>query len=180
MYYAWLLTREMVELSVPDIDPDFNAKKWRVHYEELRRKGSLFFETIQQTKDGRLIPVEIRANYIKFGDAEFNCAFSRDISERKIAEGNLVKSETKLKEAQAIAHIGNFEIDLIDFSEDWSDEMYIIIGISKEDATASTELFLSVIHPDDLKLCRTEALSDARGYLKTVLLISGSSAKMAS
>jgi len=146
---------EMVQLSVPDIDPDFNAKKWRVHYEELRQKGSLFFETIQQAKDGRLIPVEISANYIKFGDAEYNCAFSRDISERKIAEGNLVKSETKLKEAQAIAHIGNFEIDLINFSEVWSDEMYVIIGISKEDATASTELFLSVIHPDDLDYVQT-------------------------
>jgi len=146
---------EMMQLSIPDIDPYFNAENWLAHYEELRQKGSLFFETIQRANDGRLIPVEISANYIKFGDSEFNCAFSRDISERKIAEGNLVKSETKLKEAQAIAHIGNFEIDLTNYSEVWSDEMYRIIGINKEEATASTELFLSFIHPDDLNHIKT-------------------------
>ncbi len=149
---------EMVELSVPDIDPHYNANKWHIHFSELRQKGSLFFETVQQAKNGRLIPVEIRANYIKFGDAEFNCAFSRDISERKIAEGNLIKSETKLKEAQAIAHIGNFEIDLENFSEVWSDQMYNILGVEKKVAP-SDKLFSSFIHPDDIKLCRDAFLS---------------------
>jgi len=142
--------QEMEQLSVPDIDPYFNTKTWKVHYEELRQKGSLFFETIQQTKDGRLIPVEIRANYIKFGDEEFNCAFCRDISERKIAEGNLVKSETNLKEAQALAHVGNFEMDLSDYSEVWSDEMYKLLGIINGEAVSSMELFFSFIHPDDV------------------------------
>jgi PAS domain S-box-containing protein len=141
--------QEMLKLTVPDIDPDFNAEKWRTHYKELRRKGSLFFETIQQAKDGRLIPVEIRANYIKFGEEEFNCAFCRDISERKIAEETLKQSESRLKDAQAIAHIGNFEVDLKDYSEVWSDEMYEIYGIAKEGFIPSKELFLSFIHPDD-------------------------------
>jgi len=149
---------DLVELSVPDIDPYYNAEKWKIHFEELRQKSSLFFETVQQANDGRLIPVEIRANYIKFGNAEFNCAFSRDISQRKIAEGNLIKSETKLKEAQAIAHIGNFEIDLENFSEVWSDQMYNILGVERKIAT-SDKLFSSFIHPDDAKLCREAFLS---------------------
>jgi len=152
-------TREnMVKLSIPDIDPNYYAGKWPVHFDELRQKGSLFFETVQRAKDGRLIPVEVRANYIKFGDAEFNCSFIRDISERKIAEGNLIKSETKLNEAQAIAHIGNFEIDLTNFSEVWSDQMYNILGVEKKIAT-SDKLFSSFIHPDDAKLCREAFLS---------------------
>lgn len=156
--------QEMLELSVPDIDPDYNAQKWLIHYEDLRRKGSLFFETIQKAKDGRLIPVEIRANYIKFGDEEFNCAFSRDISERKMAEETLKQSEMRLKDAQAIAHIGNFEVDLKDHSEIWSDEMYEIYGITKGEAIPSKELFLSFIHPDDRGYVATEMEECLRTY----------------
>jgi PAS domain S-box-containing protein len=77
---------ELLALSVLDIDPDYDADKWVNHFIELRHNGSLFFETIQQAKEGSLVPVEIRANYIKFGDAELNCAFVRDISERKKAD----------------------------------------------------------------------------------------------
>jgi PAS domain S-box-containing protein len=77
---------EMIKLTIPDIDPYYDMEKWPVHFDHLRQAGSIFFETIQKAKDGRLIPVEIRANYIKFDKAEFNCAFVRDISERKQAE----------------------------------------------------------------------------------------------
>ncbi len=73
----------------------------------------------------------------------------RDISERKLAEENLLQSETRLKEAQAIAHIGNFEIDFSNRSEVWSDEMYKIVGLVKGEVTPSTQLFLSFVHPDD-------------------------------
>jgi len=73
-----------------------------------------------------------------------------DISERKLAEENLSQSESRLKEAQAIAHIGNFEVDLSNYSVAWSDEMYRIFGITREEGLPSTELFLSFIHPDDV------------------------------
>ncbi|MFP5039593.1 PAS domain S-box protein [Parasediminibacterium sp. JCM 36343] len=76
---------EMLQLTVPDIVPNYDIVQWQAHFEELKNEGSLFFEIMQQTKDGRLIPVEIRANYIKHGDKEFNCAFTRDITERKNA-----------------------------------------------------------------------------------------------
>jgi PAS domain S-box-containing protein len=74
---------ELLDLKIPDIDPFYNRMKWPEHFEKLRQKGSLFFETQQRAKDGRLIPVEIRANYVKYDGIEFNCAFSRDITERK-------------------------------------------------------------------------------------------------
>jgi len=77
---------ELIKLSVPDIDPKYDSKRWNNHYAELREKGALFFETMQKAKDGRSIPVEIRANYINFGDTELNCAIVRDVTERKKAE----------------------------------------------------------------------------------------------
>lgn len=73
----------------------------------------------------------------------------QNISERKLAEENLQKSETSLNEAQAIAHLGNWELDFKTNQHSWSNELYNIFGINKEDVTPSTELFLSFMHPDD-------------------------------
>lgn len=80
---------ELLQFSIPDIDPNYNAELWPNHFAELRQKGSLFFETYQQGKDGQLIPVEVTANYINFDNKEFNCASVRDITKRKKAEGEL-------------------------------------------------------------------------------------------
>lgn len=80
---------ELLQFSIPDIDPNYNAELWPNHFAELRQKGSLFFETYQQGKDGQLIPVEVTANYINFDNKEFNCASVRDITKRKKAEEEL-------------------------------------------------------------------------------------------
>jgi PAS domain S-box-containing protein len=79
-----------------------------------------------------------------------------DITVRKLAEENLKYSEAKLKEAQAIAHLGNFESDVSTNSDKWSDEMYDILGVNKDEVTPSRELVLSFIHPDDIDAVRTE------------------------
>jgi|GEM_PF-880414 len=73
----------------------------------------------------------------------------QNITERKLAEETVVKSEARLKEAQAIGHISNWEIDLVNDIHTWSDELFHIYGINKEDEQPSTELFLSFIHPDE-------------------------------
>jgi PAS domain S-box-containing protein len=81
--------------------------------------------------------------------------YAHDITELKLAERKLVHSESRLKEAQAISHMGNFDIDLVQKTEVWSDEMYNLYGIHKCDVTPSTELFYSFIHPDDLELVKS-------------------------
>jgi len=61
----------------------------------------------------------------------------------------LEQGESRLKEAQTIAHIGSWEIDMVNNVQHWSDELFNIFGIINEGALPSTELFLSFIHPDD-------------------------------
>ena len=70
-----------------DIDPNFPAEVWPKHWEELKRSGSLKFESQHRAKDGRLISVEITVNHLGFGGKEYNCAYVRDITGRKKAEG---------------------------------------------------------------------------------------------
>ncbi len=80
-------TREqLLEMGVPDIDPDFPGERWLNHWRELRAKRSLIFEGRHKKKDGSIFPVEISANYIEYENQRFNLALVRDITEHKRAE----------------------------------------------------------------------------------------------
>ncbi len=72
-------------------------------------------------------------------------AICQDITKRKKVEDDLKKSELKLKEAQSVAHIANWEVDLLTNTHTWSDELYSILGLKKEEVIPTTELFLSFI-----------------------------------
>jgi len=74
---------------------------------------------------------------------------AQDVTENKKAQDNLRHSEERLNEAQAIAHIGNWEIDLVDNIHSCSDELYKILGFKKNEIEPSIELFLSSLHPEE-------------------------------
>jgi len=77
---------ELLTMSIPDINPDFPAEAWPAHWQELKQKGSLTIESTGMCKDGSLFPIEVSANFVTFGDKEYNIAFARNITERKQAE----------------------------------------------------------------------------------------------
>lgn len=74
---------------------------------------------------------------------------STDITQRKKAEEELKKSESLLKQSQEIAHIGNWELNVITNHLYWSDETYRIFGLKPNELTPSYAAFLDFIHPDD-------------------------------
>lgn len=88
---------ELKNLRVPDIDPTFPIERWSSHWNELKSKRSLIFESLHKTKDGRIFPVEINANYFKYNDQAFNLALVRDISDRKQLEEQINKLNEDLE-----------------------------------------------------------------------------------
>ncbi|MEI9912059.1 MAG: PAS domain-containing protein [Bacteroidota bacterium] len=74
-----------------------------------------------------------------------------DVTEKKLADENLRKSESSLKEAQAIAQVGNWEINMVTNIHYWSDEVYKIFGINTGEVIPCEESFMAFFHPDDLK-----------------------------
>jgi PAS domain S-box-containing protein len=81
---------ELLQMSMSDIGPTFTPEVFARHWRDLRENGSATFESFHRTKDGRVYPVEIRANYVVFDGKEYNCAFATDITERKQMEEQLL------------------------------------------------------------------------------------------
>jgi len=61
----------------------------------------------------------------------------------------LRKTAEDFNEAQRIAHIGSWELDLLTSRLFWSDEIYRIFEIDPKEFGASYETFLQAVHPDD-------------------------------
>ncbi len=88
---------ELVGMSMPDIDPTHPPEVFAEHWRNLRKHGSITMESLHRAKDGRVYPVEIRANYVVFDGREYNCAFVTDISKRKQMEEELRHARDELE-----------------------------------------------------------------------------------
>jgi two-component system sensor histidine kinase/response regulator len=71
-----------------------------------------------------------------------------DITERKLADQALRESAAALKQAQTVAHIGSWTLDLRDNHLHWSDETYRIFCL-EAGAQLSLEDFIEQVHEDD-------------------------------
>jgi len=74
----------------------------------------------------------------------------QDIDDRKRAELALAERERELREAQALARIGNWTADLETGALVWSDEIYRIFGHTPGSFEPSVAAFHAAVHPDDL------------------------------
>ncbi|MHB0935434.1 MAG: PocR ligand-binding domain-containing protein [Armatimonadota bacterium] len=103
------------------------------------------------TKDGREIPIEDSAAPItdSAGHVAGVVLVFHDVTEKRRAADALGRSEDRLKRAQAIAHLGSWELDLAENTLSWSDEVYRIFGLQPQQFGATYEAFLEAVHPDD-------------------------------
>ena len=61
---------ELLGMTVPDIYRTWPFDHWNAMWETLKEQVSATFETVHQTKRGRIFPVEISTNFIQYGGAE--------------------------------------------------------------------------------------------------------------
>ncbi|MDH5634003.1 MAG: PAS domain S-box protein [Gammaproteobacteria bacterium] len=90
-----------------------------------------------------------------------------DITERNIVERALRNSEARLNEAQRLAKVGAWELDLTNNRLEWSDEIFRIFEVDKARFDASYEAFLNTIHPDDRDMVNqayTDSLANKAPY----------------
>lgn len=90
----------------------------------------------------------------------------KDITHSYKAEKALAQSEKSLNDAQKIARIGSWELDLVNDSLQWSDELFSVFGIEKDGFTANFEAFAKTIHPDDRDEFMAQQNATLRGKQK--------------
>ena len=105
------LRGEMLDLTVFELDPAQSPEAWSEHWRELKRLGSVTFETTHRTKKGELFPVEVTANFVQQHGREYNFCFARDISRRKRADEELHRAkdaaEAASRELEHAVHRAN-------------------------------------------------------------------------
>lgn len=73
---------------------------------------------------------------------------STNITDRKQTEEALRESQRDLNRAQAVAHVGNWRMDVSHNVLEWSDENHRIFGVPKG-TPLTYQSFLDVVHPSD-------------------------------
>lgn len=83
------------------------------------------------------------------GEIELFLFTLKDVTARIRANQELRKTELRLAEAQHLAHVGSWEVDLATQELWWSDEQFHIYGLAKAAEPLRQELFLELVHPED-------------------------------
>jgi PAS domain S-box-containing protein len=81
----------LLTMEVTDIDP--SLQKHRLGWAAIGASGTRKVESHFKASDGRLFPVEISTNVLRFDGEEYLVAFARDLTERKRMQASLQKAD---------------------------------------------------------------------------------------
>lgn len=120
-----------VEFVLPDPEqcnwPDSQGK-WKLHLFPIRENGDQISNILE---------------------------VAYEITQEQDLRQALRKSEARLRQAQKLANIGHWELDLQTNELFWSDEIFNIFEVDPRQFDASYETFLARMHPDDREKVHT-------------------------
>jgi PAS domain S-box-containing protein len=119
-----LLEKQFVEFIHPD---DIAASLQEYEKQKSDSKVVTNFVNRYRKKDGNYLWLDWNSTPDPVTGKIY--AIARDITERKKAEQELEIITAKLKEAQALAKVGNWHINLVDNVSTWSAESFKILGL---------------------------------------------------
>jgi len=109
------------------------------------------YEAPVQIREGHIITIDVTFGPLmnSAGVQTHIVGFAVDVTERIAALNKLKKSERNLADAQRLANIGSWQLEMPNNHLTWSDHVYRIFEIDPDKFDSSYETFLDVIHPDD-------------------------------
>ena len=157
---------ELLGMSIPDLHEDVDLHAYKMFFDRIMSGESIISEAPLLTKNGAKVSTEFSNKRIEINDVSYMHTVARNITERKQVESRMAaayaglqNSEERLKRAQMMAHIGNWEWDLQEGTLHWDEENYRMFGLPRE-TIPSAEGFLATVHPDDLEFVR-RSMGDA-------------------
>ena len=104
---------EFLKMNIRDLDHPDSQRGIADRMKNLKEAGELSFEVVHLHKDGRQIPLDVRARVATWGEREVIISIATDISERKEAERALRESEETFR---ALVEQSAEGIIIVDFS----------------------------------------------------------------
>lgn len=114
------------------------GKEWKGELHNKKKNGELYWERA-------LISPIVDNN----GTITNFLAVKEDITQLKQSENQIHQSEQKLREAQRIAKVGSWELNLETNRITFSDELLTLFEITQQDHTLTLERLFDFIHPND-------------------------------
>lgn len=138
-------------------------------FEVVRRSGSYAAEHRLASCDGsyRHYWLEASLQHSPQGKEEGAVICASDITRLKQQQERLSRSENRLKEAQKIARLGHWELDLARDELTWSEEVSSIFEIDSASMPRNYANFIELVHPADraaVDRAFTSALSTHGSY----------------
>jgi len=120
-----------------------SGRVWRGEFVNRKVNGELYWES-----------ASISPIFDDQGSIAHFVAVKEDITERKRAEEILKDRDSKLRRAEEMAQLGHWHYDLATGQISWSDGMYRIFGLGRDEVSAlSLEKIATYCHPDDREHC---------------------------
>ncbi|HUO48126.1 MAG TPA: PAS domain S-box protein [Acidimicrobiales bacterium] len=141
-----------VSILVPAHRVDDPAVFARVmHGERIERH-----ETEQCRRDGSLVPVWLTVLPVRDQSGRVvGASFAaRDVAELDMAQATLADAESRLREGEALAHIGGWTWDVDTDAVQWSDELFRIHGVDPLEFAGMLEDHLAPVAPDQRQAVR--------------------------
>jgi PAS domain S-box-containing protein len=153
------------------IHPDDLAAVFAHRDEILSTPGSRLSDQSIRAVDeqGRVFWFEIRAvNLLDDPDVRAIVVNWHDITERKLAENALRRSEERLRLTQEIARTGGWEWNILTGEVWWAPQTYAIFGVDPKTFVPSKQSFFDFVHPEDIDHVRAtlESAIQAQDALK--------------
>ncbi|HMV44493.1 MAG TPA: ATP-binding protein [Leptospiraceae bacterium] len=108
-------------------------------------------------RNGEIIEVEIIRSDVIFEGKNAKMVVVNDVTERNIIQKELDLQNLKLKElntafnqAQKLSHVGSWQWNMATDEAEWSEEMYNIYGVTKENFYPSNANVAKTVLPEDL------------------------------
>ncbi len=141
--------KELLNKTIMELDSVYkDIHHCRLLWDELTPTTKKTINTHHICKNGDLIDVELHVTLIELNNKKYLLGNVLDKTSQNTIERELKESQLRMKEAQNIAQIGNWQIDYKTNALIWSDEIYRIFELDKS-VKLSLDLFYSLVYPDD-------------------------------
>lgn len=139
---------ELLAMRESGLYPREELGEHQTTYQRVLQGQPISREATFQRKDGTCVNVAIHSRLVIIHDQLYIISIAQDITSRKEAVRSLRNSTARLKEAQRIARVGDWELDVQERRAHWSAEAARILGLFEGAEPTQATLFQH-IHPED-------------------------------